>query len=491
LTGLVTAALLGRRGLRVLVCGIDRPPATWAPANHRLPVQPGLLPTPEAEPAARVWRELNCLALVHRRTRALHPALQIVLPRHRFDIDSTPDTTERELGREFPAETQVISDSTARLQTTSAVLTSLLTSDITLSPSGFWERRQAARARSQLPPTGADLLAPLGAAHPFRGALAALGVFGSRSSPACMNATIMGRAWDVARGGLLRVDDGGAGLRALLLERIATVAGEVREATTPVELSFQRRRVVALRVRPRDELIGLDHLVWAGSAAMLAALCGDATPRKLREIALAVRPSCYRYTLMLLVHRDALPEGMGEHVIRVRDPAQPPLEDNALEITVGAPSGHAPDEVPVWVDCLVPATAVAAGHGYLAVVRARVLDELGRLMPFYERHLLMVASPHDGLAPELHGARAGGPQTPSPPPLPMEPAFTWDFPKAMAVAAAPHTTGLKNVYLASAENLPGLGQEGPFVAGWDVARLITGSQPRRDLTRRPMLVRDA
>jgi len=40
------------------------------------------------------------------------------------------------------------------------------------------------------------------------------------------------------------------------------------------------------------------------------------------------------------------------------------------------------------------------------------------------------------------------------------------------------------------ENLPGLGIEGEFVSAWGLARLLTTSRPRRDILRRPILVRE-
>ena len=35
---------------------------------------------------------------------------------------------------------------------------------------------------------------------------------------------------------------------------------------------------------------------------------------------------------------------------------------------------------------------------------------------------------------------------------------------------------MKNLYLVSRENLPGLGLEGDLISGWGVARLMSGAQ---------------
>src|SRR5262249_28059934 len=141
------------------------------------------------------------------------------------------------------------------------------------------------------------------------------------------------------------------------------------------------------------------------------------------------------------------------------------------------------------VECLVPAAA-ASGDSYLAVLRARVRERIGKVLPFFERHLLVLASPHDGLAPELS---ASEPSLAPPEPLPASPmaaALTSDLPRPLAVAGTPHATGMKNLVLASVENLPGLGREGEFVSAWGAARLIAGPQPKREAGRREIVIED-
>jgi phytoene dehydrogenase-like protein len=489
LAGLVAAALLGRRGLRVLVCGFERLPATFTAAGHTLPRDPGLLPPPDAESVSRILRELNFLQIIRRRAPALQPPLQLILPRQRLDLGAAEVVT-REVRREWPGEADTIVRALERLAAASAMLDPLLGSDLTLPPDGFWDRREDARVEGQLPPAGEDLLAPLGAEHPLRVGLSALTALTCGFAPIDLNSTVVARAYDLQRRGSYRLDGGLPALRALFFERIAATSGEIRERLTPEEVVVRRGKVVGLRVRPRDETIGLEHLVWADSVATLLPLCGDKASRKLREHAAAMRPACHRYTLCLVVRREALPEGMGPRVVAVRDPSQPLLEDNALAITVG--SDDRQGNVPLWVECLVPATA-SATPGYLAVVRARVRDRLSRLLPFFERHLVVLASPHDGLPPELPESEARG--TPPDPvratPMAVTAALSPELPRTLAVAGVPHATGIKNLTLASAENLPGLGREGELIAAWGAARLIAGGERRREGNRREILIEDA
>jgi hypothetical protein len=487
LAGLVTAALLGRRGMRVLVCGLDRAPATFSAGGYTLSREPGLLPPPEMEPVARVMRELNYVQIVRRRAPALQPAFQVVVPKHRLDFGPA-EAIPRELAREFPGETDTITQALGRLQETSATLEPLLGQDLTLPPDGFWERREVSRVENQLPRATTDLLAPLAADHPIRAGLTALAALTSGFAAADLNGVVQARAYDLARRGTFRLEGGLTALRALFLDRIGTSSGEVRDKLTPVELVLKRGRVTGLRVRPRDETIGLDHLVWAGPLSGLMQLCGDKASRKLRETASSVRAACYRYTLCLLVRPEAIPAGMGPRVIAVRDPAQPLIEDNALCITVG-PEDLKRHQVPLWVDCLVPAAA-ASGEGYLPVLRARLRERLGRLLPFFERHLLVLASPHDGLPPEQSDDQPSL-EPPEPiPATPMTPALTSELPRVLSVAGAPHATGIKNLVLANGENLPGLGREGDFVSAWGAARLIAGPQPKREANPREIVIED-
>jgi phytoene dehydrogenase-like protein len=284
-------------------------------------------------------------------------------------------------------------------------------------------------------------------------------------------------------------------MHALFREKLETFSGERREKVVPVEVVMRRGRAVGVRVHPRDETIGCEHLVWAGSSAALHAICAEKPPRRGPAGAPGLHVEGYRYTIALLLGADALPEGMGERVFLIANPARPLLEENALAITVGQPAPRQPEQIPLWVECVVPASAVEAGPAYLRALRSRVVDRLETLLPFFRQHLIVLASPHDGLPPDLPGAAPKpspkkGAAAPSPkvPTLPLPPVYAGAGESPFDVAALPHATGIKNLYLAGLENLPGLGLEGELVSAWGVVRLIAGGQPKRDSLRREVLI---
>ena len=484
--GLVAAALLGRRGLRVLLVGADSERPLLDIGGVTLSRGPALLPSLDAPPIARVLNELSLVQVMHRRAPALDPGFQVALPRHRFDVSSDDATFRRELNREWPAETSIIVDAVARMTGISALCDPLLSSELTLPPDGFWERRELGRVESLLPRPGVDLLAPLDPQHPFRAVAAAPAVLGSSLGPGDIGAVTLSRAFDHERRGLHRLEGGQAALSSLFLEKIETFSGERRDKVLPVEIVQRRGRAIGLRVRPRDETIGCHTLVWAGPAAAALPLLGDRVGRKAREATQALRPVCYRYTLALLLRPAALPEGMGTRVFSIGDPGRALIEENALAVTVGQRNPREPDAVPVWVECLVPAPAVEAGPGHLGALRGRVREQLGRLMPFFSEHLIALASPHDGLPPEIPGGAAKALPLSA---QPMPPVYSAEQVRPFDASGIPHAAlGIKNLFVVGRENLPGLGLEGDFVAAWGLMRLVTTAQPRRDLLRRQILV---
>jgi len=483
--GVVAAALLGRRGLRVLLVGHDLQRPSFETGGITLSRGPALLPSPDAPALARVLKELSLVQVVRRRAQPV-AGFQVALPGHRFDVTADGPALGRELQREWPQERASIEEALRALDGIGAQLDPLLATEMTIPADGFWERREMARFESQLPRPGTDPLASLEARHPFRAAVSAPAVLGGAFGPGDIGAVTLARSFTEARRGPVRLEGAEAALWGLFLEKIETFSGERREKVLPVEIVQQRGKAVGLRVRPRDETIGCQTLVWAAPAASALPLLGEAPSRRAREVAQMMRPVCYRYALALLVRPEAIPEGMGARVYSIADPRRALLEENALAITVGEISAREPDRVPLWVECLVPAAAVAAGPGHLAALRGRVREQLGRLVPFFDQHLIALASPHDGLPSEIPGATGKPAVVPA---QAMAPVYSSEQLRSFDPAGIGHgAMGIKNFFVVGRENLPGLGIEGEFVSAWGLARLLTTTLPRRDILRRQILV---
>ncbi|HEY7374148.1 MAG TPA: hypothetical protein VIF57_18445 [Polyangia bacterium] len=486
--GLIAGALLARRGFRVMVLGHEASSAAFNAGGVTLSAAPALLPPLDETPAARVFKELDVIAHVKRKTAAAETSFRLALPGQRLDVSRDPATQERELGRAFGAASGSVGAIIERLRAAAALLDPIFASAITLPPNGFWERREVGRLRSLLPKPTTDLFAPLPSEHPFRLMAALPAVHGAALVAHEVGPIAEARAFEIARRGQQTLEGGLAGLQALLAARLEMFGADRRDRLTPVEIVVRRGRVAGVRVHPRDETIGCHHLLWAGSSAGLAAaLAPEAVPPHKRPQ--GARVTGYRYAVAALVDPEALPPETPPRILAIGDPSRALTEDNAIAITVGQPGPRDGRRVPVWVECGVPAHLADAGASYLRSLRGRLTHVVRRLFPGFAQHLVVLASPHDGLPPEHRGTPV--PET-TPPAgqaaLPPPALVSLPAPRPLDIIGLPHATAVKNLYLVGRENLPGLGLEGELVSGWGVARLVSARPARRHLLPRRILI---
>ena len=126
--------------------------------------------------------------------------------------------------------------------------------------------------------------------------------------------------------------------------------------------------------------------------------------------------------------------------------------------------------------------------------REAVLAAIESLLPFIERHYLLIDSPHDGrpLWDFRSGARknveraalrtSGGSLDAEP----MTPRWHVQAPSFYGLAAEPIRTPLEGAFIVGPSALPALGQEGELLAAWSAARIITRTDRRRERMRREM-----
>jgi phytoene dehydrogenase-like protein len=486
--GLCAGALLARRGFRVMVLGHEPWSAAFDAGGVTLSAAPGLLPPLDEPPAARVLKELDVTALIKRKTASSETPFRLLLPGQRLDVGRDAAALEREIGRAFGAAGGAVGNVIERLRDAARLLDPLFASAITLPPNGFWERREVGRLRSLLPKPETDLFAPLPSEHPFRLMAVSPALHGAALVAHDVGPICAARAFEVARRGLLTFEGGLAGLQAMLLARLETFGADRRERLAPAEIVVRRGRVAGVRVRPRDETIGCHHLLWAGSAASLgAAIAPDVlAPNKRPPPA---RVTGYRYGIAAIVEPGALPSDLPSRVLAIGDPSRALSEDNAIAITVGQPTPRDPRRIPLWIECNVPAHLAEAGPSYLRALRGRVTHVVRRLLPDFARHMVLLASPYDGLPAEHRGTPV--PETTPPAALPAAapPALVaFPPPRPLDVLGLPHATAIKNLFLVGRENLPGLGLEGELISGWGVARLVSSGPAKKHLSPRRILI---
>jgi hypothetical protein len=145
-------------------------------------------------------------------------------------------------------------------------------------------------------------------------------------------------------------------------------------------------------------------------------------------------------------------------------------------------------------ETLLVAEALLSERGVPSLVEARqaILDVVLTELPFLERHLLVVDSPHDGLPVWVYEgdkrravARSelkGGSLTAEP----MQPQLEVDPPGYLGLAGEPIRGPIERTLLVGRSVLPGLGQEGQLLAAWGAARLVTRTDRLKERMRRDM-----
>jgi len=175
-----------------------------------------------------------------------------------------------------------------------------------------------------------------------------------------------------------------------------------------------------------------------------------------------------RYLLHLCAPLEALPDGLARLAFSVRDPRGALEGDNALalHLTIG-PGAYAV--------LTVEALARDASPQGLLALRRGIRAHVATVVPFLDRHLRAVWSPHDGLPPE-HLAIA---PAAVPPTRPMQSLIDLPEPRPLGVCGLPHESGIKRLLLCNRQVMPGLGFEGELLAGWGAARLIAARDRKR------------
>lgn len=492
--GLVAAALVARRGKRVLLIPHGPIDGRYRLGRRSFALDNAPLVHLNCPAVHRVFDELGLWTQIRRENRPLEETLHGALPSARIDVEGgesqlanpasgepaalgrRAESWQREVEREWPDDA-VVDAHDQRMQwseATDEVLDELLGSDNALVADGFWSRRFLTRVSNQLPSADLDELALLPVGHPMRAWARAVEPWLQHLLPAQLGKAAslrISRLWAHPhdRSG------GAAGLREQLMQRIELKSGEVKTNLRIAEILHKRGRVTGISLLGKSDRYGCDHLVIATDPRRLidGPLVTESLPQPLQISLANIETGARRY----LLHLDIDERGLG-----------PGFEGMVVCMPIG----------------LQTATTSGVGHLYLrhepgpseglrsiSIVkvigpddptedlRERVLDELDvrGILPFARPWLRLVHSPHDGReATDGAGRRLEALGGDTALRMPMDPLYRLlGAEPSLGVGMLPHSTGIKNLYFASRMTYPGLGLEGEFAAGWAAAGAVVGA----------------
>lgn len=487
---LAAAALLAKRGFRVLLVGQDDLGATYDVAGETLPRAPFSFLAAHSPVARRIFAELAISQAFRRQASVLDPSFQVALPGHRVEFALDPAHLDREIEREFPEVKRPIEEFLGRARALSLALDRAIERDLVWPPETFFERREHARAVAHLvtpgnTPDHEDPLREFPEAHPFRFVVHAPTRFTDAMDPDHGSGLRLVRHFASWRDGGAVLEGGLAALRALLEGSLQAHGGEIRARDRIDAILVKRNTVEGVRIAASGEEIGASFVLLGGDVGQFVRFLPDRRPfEELFERFGEPVVRYYHYTLNLLVRAEGVPAGMARDVFFVRDLSRPLSGPNLLRI-----EAHPTDAVGrrlLCIGALLPRRVVEDVADYLETVRERIVASLGELVPFLGAHLFLIDSPHDGRpAQDVASGRlieptakwARGRRT-------METVYGFPIASTLGLCALPVRTPIRRLLLCNGQVVPGLGAEGQLLAAWSAARIVSRSDERPAILRR-------
>jgi phytoene dehydrogenase-like protein len=495
-SALAAAALLARRSWRVLVLGQGRQPARYSYDGLPLARRAFTLLAGASPAFSRVLVELAQSQTFRRRVRAVDPMLQVLMPGRRIEMPPATELFAREIDREFPEVRRVVDELYAELAKTNAAADAVFERDVTWPPGGFWEKREAKSAMARLPHAdGArPLLAEFPREHAYRTVVDVTARFSAdlASGAGELSPFAVARLHGAWTRGLQCLEGGEDELSEFFVERVRAHGGEVSLGDRAEKIAVRSGRITGVVAFGDDAPTGVQFVVTDGTATSLLELAQPYEPprRVLASLPIVSSP-VRRFVVSMLVRDEGLPAALGQEAFIV---PRPPSLDGAIHL-----QRTAPRDAPKGTSLLVAETLLEASEPReideaLETARQRVLAALAPFLPFFERHLLVVDSPHDGLPLwDYRGGtralversllrRTGGFAEPEA----MQPLHAIEPTSLGGLAGEMLRAPLANAFLVGRSTMPALGQEGELLAAWGVARIITRTDRKKERMRREM-----
>ena len=492
---LTTAALLARRSWRVLVLGQGWRPPTYQYGDISLARRPFTFLAGSSPAWSRVLVELAQSQTFRRRTVALDPMFQVLAPKMRLEVAPDVELFAKEIDRNFPEIRRVVDELYAELARANAAADVTFDRDLVWPPGTFWERRETERAAVSMPRFESGrlpaLLAEFPGDHDYRDIVSVPARFASHAAelPEFALARLHG-SWTR---GVMALQGGEQDLIDFLIERVRAHGGDAHLGDRAARIVQRDGRVAGIVIDGDDDPIGVDFVVAGSSTRVVLDLATDFDPPR-RSIAALPRlvPAEWRFVVSIVVRQDGLPAALGEEAFLL--PEWPHRGAASTKAAVHLQRRREPCGIE-GATLLVAEAAFPVGTS-LPVARAReaVLAIVESLLPFIERHYLVVDSPNDGRpvwdfrsGSRTEVDRAGlRPTGGSFEPEPMAARWHIDPPGFHGMGAEPIRTPLGGAFVVGPSALPALGQEGELLAAWSAARLVTRTDRRRERMRREM-----
>ena len=497
LGALATAALLARRDFRVLLLGQGQKPPAYRFEGYLLQRRAFTLLFGASPIWRRILHELAQTQAFRRHIEPLDPMFVVLSKDFRMEVPPDSRQFGREIDREFPEVRQVVDELYSTFAQVNAAVDAAFERDAVWPPGRLWERLETGRVATALPLTDASdteaLLGKFPAGHAYRDLALLPALFATDlATAAALPPLALARLHGAWIRGVLSLDGAESELEQFLIERIVAHGGICDLDGHADSLIVRRGVCLGVREDGKDDPTGADAVVSALSGEAVADLAGgEGITKSARQKWPRLSATVGRFTLCLVVDDKGLPEPLAaEAFILPRRSARPDPRRPALRVQRRPAVADAEGAQSAQGQSLLTVEALVPRRGPLTLLEARqaTLEALFEHLPFLERHVRLVDSPHDGLP--VYDYRSGErreverihvPEATSGP-EPMNWLWSVEPPGYLGLAGEPVRGPIPGTYLVGRTVLPALGQEGELLAAWSAARLIT----RKDRTRQKM-----
>ncbi len=506
---LTAAALLAKRGFRVLVLSQDTPAPTYFIADHELPREPLNFQYVLTPIAQTILGELGLRQEVRQRLEIHSTGVQLCLPNHRFNLSTDPERFAKEISREFPKIQTPILDFARRTHLLCQHIEAQLQHGFPWPPHDvkqwfafLYQTHKVNRLQSE---AAFDLLADFPANHTFVSAIHALAnqwvPSGDLSNLQIARVFELNQNTITLRGGF-------KALQQILLAKINAHGGEVWNSERAASVILERNTATGIRLHNSGQTIAAGRVIAGSSLTAVMQMVEDRRPfEKLLEKVGEPRVRCARYTLNLVLPRQSLPEAMSFNTLVLNQPSQPLFDGNLLHIQRLSPvlftsyeqsnyhnpsaadstkEPSTPSEEVLCIQALLSQKTLNEVKSTVRTLRQTIIQSVERFLPFISRSIVFADSPHDGLDADDHASgthiTSKEPWSRGPRTMPLD----WDFPvrPTLGLGAIPLRTPVRNLLLCNSQNIPGLGDEGSLMAAWACAEHVCRADKGRSWLRK-------
>lgn len=439
LAGILTTALLAKRGLQVLHVPHDGLSAPYAHKGVKLPHAPFILPPIKAVPALdEVLHELGLSALVSRATQLV--PLQLLEDERWYELSHDEKRRGPELARVFGSAAEEFDELLRKAQMAADASDSFFQHKPDFPPEGLVNQWKFKRQLKHFP--GLELASPLPNDALVRKLMPFLT---SLETPARLSVT---RALGRALHGPAVYPGGREGLWQAVAERARELGADVLASDEAIERLVMESATIGIRLQKSDVVYRGAFLVAAVDLQVLTQLIPEKARQKAPHLEAA---STALFTVNWVVSERALPRGLG--VLALLD--APSVHGGALLIQV-SPTEQT-EQRTVSISLPVPTKIRTAGEPAIRELMKHIESSLTRVMPHTRQHVVLESTPWLD-APHMLGEPA--------------PLFKLGETAWLNVAGLNTSSPWKRMVFANQQVLPGLGLEGEVLAAHRAVKML-------------------